>query len=138
MMDEPSPVAAPAPAVEPVAVEPAPIIKRRGGDVIAVEEVTAWKLLRRYLVTGSWIGMAVFVLYGIFAGVSYGGFGGIQFFTDMFLLDYLGRLSALAGVIMGIFIGVVCVWAICVIFGAAIGALVYYIKYKSFPAPQER
>ena len=112
--------------------------RRRGTDVVHVEQLTAWQLLRRYLMIGSWIGTGVFVLYGLFAGVSYGGFGGIQFFTDMFLLDYLGRVSALAGVVMGIFIGVVCVWAICVIFGAAIGSLVYYLKFKSFPAPQER
>jgi hypothetical protein len=117
---------------------PAQAVKRRGSDVVLVQELTAWQLLRRYLLTGSWIGTGVFVLYGIFAGASYGGFGGVQFFTDMFLLDYFGRLSALAGMVMGVFIGLVCVWAICVILGAAIGSLVYYLKFKSFPAPQER
>lgn len=112
-------------------------IRRRGSDVVYVETLTAHKLLRRYIYIGSWFGLAVFIIYGLWAGVSYGGFGGIQFFTDMFLLDELGSLSPLVGVVLGVFIALVCVWAICVILGAFVGALVYRFKFKSFPMPQD-
>ncbi|MBN2082913.1 hypothetical protein JW859_12010 [bacterium] len=107
--------------------------RRRGGDVVAVESLTTMEVLRRHIVVGSWFGHMLFVVWGMFFGFSYGGFGGMRFFTDMYLLDQLGSFSSLIGVLFGTFIGVVCVWAICVIVGAFGGALVYWFKFRSFP-----
>lgn len=109
------------------------IRQRRGTDVIRVETITAYESLRRHLIVGSWIGHAVFLVYGIFLGFSYGGLGGIQFFSSLYLFEQLGSWAALLGMLMGIFIGLVCVWAICVILSAMVGGFVYWAKYRSFP-----
>lgn len=110
---------------------------RRGTDVIRIEYVTGWDVLRRYLIIGSWFGHGLMIVYGIFFGLSYGGFGGIQFFTNMFLLEHTGLFSAVLGLILGTFIGLVCVWAICVIFAAALSLLFYWLRFRSFPTPPE-
>lgn len=111
--------------------------QRRGSDIVRVEEITASSLLRRYIIIGSWVGQILFVLYGIYLGLSFGAVGGLQFFTDMIVMDYLGGAAKILGVAMGIFVGLVCVWAIFVIVAAACGAAVYWFKYKSFPAPEK-
>lgn len=117
--------------------KPRTATRRRGSDIVHVEEVTAWKLLRRYLVTAGWIGNLVFAVNGIFFGFYYGGFGGIRFFDDMWLLDRIGSFSAMLGLVVGVCIGVICVWALCVIISACTGALVYWMRFKSFPvSPQ--
>ena len=111
--------------------------RRRGTDVVAVEELTAWNVLRRYVAVGGWIGQVVFVLYGIYAGLSFGAFGGLQFFTDMYLFDYVAPASKAIGIVFGMVVGLVCVWAICVVAASAVGALVYWIIYRSFPTPNK-
>ena len=108
--------------------------QRRGTDVIRVETITAYESLRRHLIVGSWFGHVLFLVYGIFLGFSYGGLGGIQFFSNLFLFEQLGSWASLLGMLMGIFIGLVCVWTICVICSALVGGLVYWTKYRSFPA----
>lgn len=94
-----------------------------------------WRILRNHLKVGSWFGHAAFAVYGLWFAISYGGFGGIQYFSDMFLIELLGRnFAALLGLVFGIFIGLICVWAICVIVAAFVGAVVYFIRFKSFPS----
>lgn len=94
-----------------------------------------WQTLRNHLKVGSWFGHAAFAVYGLWFAISYGGFGGIQYFADMFLIEQLGRnFAALLGLVFGVFIGLLCVWAICVIVAAFIGAVVYFIRFKSFPS----
>lgn len=110
---------------------------RRGGDVIRVEYITAWGACRHYVIVGSWFGHVLMVVYGIFFGLSYGGFGGIQFFTNMFLLEHTGMVAAVIGLVLGSFIGLVCVWAICVIVTSSLGLLVYWLRFRSFPTPPE-
>jgi hypothetical protein len=117
------------------AVDPAGLPRRRGSDVVQVEALTAWDVLRRYIVVGSWFGHALFLAWGVFFGISYGILGGYEFFTDMYLVDRIGALAGLVGIIMGVFIGVVCVWTICVILAAGIGAGVYWVRFRSFPMP---
>lgn len=94
-------------------------------------------MLRRHIVVASWYGHGLFIVYGMFAGFYYGGFGGVQFFSDMFLLDYLGKLPTLLGAVCGVFIGLVCVWAICVVAAGAVGVLVYWVRYRSLPLPPQ-
>ena len=89
--------------------------------------------LRRHIVIGSWLGHTIFLTYGIFYGISYGVVGGIGFFADMYLIDQLGSLPTLIGMVFGAFIGLICVWALCVLIASFGGALVYLLKYKSFP-----
>jgi hypothetical protein len=110
---------------------------RRGSDVIRVEYVTAWDACRRYVIIGSWFGHVLMVVYGVFFGLSYGGFGGIQFFTNMFMLEHTGMVAAVLGLILGTFIGLVCVWAICVIFASFLGLVFYWLRFRSFPTPPE-
>jgi len=112
-------------------------IARRGGDVIRVEYITAWSACRHYVVVGSWFGHVLMLVYGIFFGLSYGGFGGIQFFTNMFLLEHTGMIAAVIGLVCGTFIGLVCVWAICVIITSSLGLLFYWLRFRSFPTPPE-
>jgi len=109
--------------------------KRRGSDVAHIERLTSYDLLRRHIVVGSWFGHALFFFYGILYGMAYGTVGGLMFFNDMYLIDLLGSLQTIIGIVFGSFIGLVCVWAICVILGAFIGTLVYWFKYRSFPVP---
>ena len=106
--------------------------KRRGSDLVTL---TSWDLLRRHIAIGGWFGNGLFLVYGILYGLAYGTVGGVMFFNDMYLIDELGSLQTVIGVIFGTMIGLICVWAICVILGAFIGALVYWFKYRSFPMP---
>lgn len=110
---------------------------RRGSDVIRVEYVTAWSACRRYVVIGSWFGHGLMLVYGIFFGLSYGGFGGIQFFTNMYLLEHTGMVAAVIGLVLGTFIGLVCVWAICVIVTSSLALLFYWFRFRSFPTAPE-
>lgn len=117
--------------------EPVMAPRRRGSDVIQVEALTAWDLLRRHLIVGSWFGHALFLAWGVLFGVSYGVLGGFEFFTSMFLLDRVEAFAGMAGIVLGVFIGVVCVWTICVILAAGIGAAVYWARFRSFPMPPQ-
>jgi len=111
--------------------------RRRGSDVVAVEQLTAYQLYRRYLIIGSWIGHALFVVNGAYIAFSFGGFGGIQFFSHMWLLDRVSNYAAFFGMLAGIFIAAICVWALSVIFCAFIATLVYWFKYRSIPVAVE-
>ena len=110
------------------------IKQRRGSDIIHVETITAYESLRRHLIIGSWVGHALFLLYGIFLGFSYGGLGGIQFFSSLYLFEQLDSWAALLGMLMGVFIGLVCVWTIFVIGAAMVGGFIYWAKHRSYPA----
>ena len=109
--------------------------RRRGSDIVTAERLTSYELLRRHLVVGSWFGHLLFLLYGVIYGAAYGIVGGIRFFADMFWLDQLGSLNTFIGMVFGAFIGLVCVWTICVLLGSFAGALVYWYKFRSFPMP---
>jgi hypothetical protein len=110
--------------------------KRRGDDVLYAEKVTSWQALRHHMLAGSWVGNLLFLVNGVFFGFYYGGFGGMEFFSDMWLLDRTGAFADMLGAVLGIFIGLLCVWAILVIAGAACGTFVYWFRYRSFPTPQ--
>jgi hypothetical protein len=111
--------------------------RRRGSDVVVVEQLTAHQLYRRYLIVGSWIGHVLFVVNGSYIAFSYGGFGGIQFFSHMWLLDRASNYAALFGMLAGIFIAAICVWALGVILCAIIASLVYWFRYRSIPVAVE-
>ena len=113
------------------------MLHRRGTDVVAVEQLTAYKLYRRYILIGSWIGHVLFLVNGAYIGISFGGFGGIQFFSHMWLLDRTGNFAAFFGMLAGIFIAVVCVWALGVIACSFIAGLVYWFQYRSIPVAME-
>jgi len=123
--------------VEPLEEYKTSNARRRGTDIIRVEYITAWDACRRYVIIGSWFGHVLMVVYGVFFGLSYGGFGGIQFFTNMFLLEHTGTFAAVLGLILGTFIGLICVWAICVIFTSFLGLIFYWLRFRSFPTPPE-
>jgi hypothetical protein len=109
--------------------------KRRGTDILHKEELTAWQVLRRHIIVGSWFGMAFFAVIGIQFGFYLGGYGGAKFFEVLFLMDLTGPVAALTGSIIGIIVGTLSVWAILIIISAFCGALVYWLKYRSFPSP---
>jgi len=108
---------------------------RRGTDILHKEELTAWQVLRRHITVGSWFGMAFFAVIGIQFGFYLGGYGGAKFFEVLFLMDLTGPVAALTGSIVGIIVGTLSVWAILIIISAFCGALVYWLKYRSFPSP---
>jgi hypothetical protein len=114
------------------AMAPDSLRRRRGTDI---HQLSAWEVFRRYLVISSWFGNAGFVVYGLYLGFSYGGFGGIKFFSSMFLLDRLGSLTSFVGAILGIVIGLICVWTLFIIFAACFAALAYWSVHRSIPSP---
>lgn len=99
--------------------------------------ITRWEDYRLHVRLGSLFGNVVFVLFGIYVGVSFGGFGGIKYFSSMYLLDRTGSLAAIFGLCAGILIGVLCVWAIFVITAAGVGALIYWLRARTIPTPPE-
>ena len=109
--------------------------KRRGTDILQKEELTAWQVLRRHILVGSWFGLAFFAVIGIQFGFYLGGYGGAKFFQVLFLMDLTGPVAALIGSVVGIFVGVLSVWGIMIITCSFGGAMVYWIKYRSFPTP---
>lgn len=111
--------------------------RRRGSDVITVEHLTAYQLYRRYLIIGSLIGHVLFVVNGAYIAFSFGGFGGIQFFSQMWLLDRIRNYAAFFGMLAGIFIAAICVWALGVIACAFIAGCLYWLRYRSIPVSVE-
>jgi ABC-type lipoprotein release transport system permease subunit len=55
----------------------------------------------------------------------------------MWLLDRFGSYAAFFGMLAGIFIAVICVWALGVILCALIASLVYWFRYRSIPVAVE-
>ena len=101
------------------------------------EELTAWQMLRRYLVVASWFGNLLFLVIGVWFGFYLGGYGGAKFFEVLFLMDLTGPIAAITGSIIGVVIGSLSIWAILIVVSGFFGALVYWIKYRSFPAPSK-
>lgn len=91
------------------------------------------RLLRRCLVIGSLVGNAVFLAGGALVGVIYGGFGGVRFFTELAPIQQADRLAGMLGIITGTILGLWCVWATIVVVFTALGALAYWLRYRSYP-----
>jgi hypothetical protein len=111
--------------------------RRRGSDLVVVQEFTAWQLLRRYISIGGWVGNCLFLLYGAYLGLSFGALGGLQFFSDMIAFDATGSFAKGFGILVGIVVGLICVWAIFVVIAAFCGVLVYWFKFRSLPSPEK-
>jgi hypothetical protein len=94
-------------------------------------------LLRYHVRIGGWLGNLAFVLGGAVAGVLYGGFAGIQFFAALEPFDRFDSLATLAGLVLGITVGVAATWATFIVVFAALGALLYWLRFRSFPAPAD-
>lgn len=91
--------------------------------------------MRRYISIGGMFGNLVFILVGIAIGFYYGGMGGTRFFGELFLIKQAGSLAAMTGSVIGVLVGLICVWAIFVIMFACCGAILYWIRYKQIPPP---
>ena len=109
--------------------------RRRGSDILVREELTAYQVLRRYQVYGSWFGNLVFFTVGIPFAFYLGGYGGAKFFEVLFLMDLTGSVASIVGAVIGVFIGFFSIWAILTVVFSALGALAYWLKYRSFPTP---
>ena len=111
--------------------------ERRKGERRRDADRSEHERLRHYQLLGSMVGNVSFIFGGIALAFYYGGFGGMQFFAHMWLLDQLGNFAALFGVAAGIFIALICVWTLNVIFWSALGTLLYYSKHHSFPLGEQ-
>lgn len=96
-----------------------------------------YQMLRRHIAIGGWFGNILFATVGVFFGFFIGGFGGVRFFEELFLIDLTGPVAALIGSVVGVITGTLSVWAILVIVCAFGGALTYLIRFGSFPSPNE-
>jgi len=96
-----------------------------------------WRLLRRYLMAGSWLGNALFLAFGVIIGYQLGRFSGARFFSELVLVDRLGNAAALLGAVIGVGCALVCSWSIIVVTSASLTALLYWIRFRCFPdSPQ--
>ncbi len=91
--------------------------------------------MRRYISIGGMFGNLAFLLVGAAVGFYYGGMGGARFFGEMFLVKEAGSLAAVVGSIIGVMMGLVCVWAIMVIMFACCGAILFWIRFRHIPPP---
>ena len=103
---------------------------RRRGDRRSNYETLRW-----HIQVGSWVGHALFLIIGTQFAWYLGGYGGAKFFEVLFLVDLTGPFAAIVGMLVGVVVGTLSVWGICVIVCSACGALTYWIKYRSFPSP---
>lgn len=91
--------------------------------------------LRRYIKIGGMYGNLLFVLVGTWLGFSYGGLGGTRFFEELFLIRQAGAIATIFGSIVGVLMGLTCVWAITVVAFAFGGAVLYWLQHKHLPLP---
>lgn len=101
----------------------------------ASERRSPYYEMRRYISIGGMFGNIMFLLIGGAVGFYYGGMGGTRFFSELFIIKETGSAAAVTGSIVGVAMGLICVWAILVITFACCGAILYWIKFKRIPPP---
>jgi hypothetical protein len=104
----------------------------------AAERRAPYFEFRRYINVGGMFGNLAFLVGGVFVGFFYGGIGGTRFFEELFLIKQVGSLATLAGSVLGVLMGLVCVWAICVVVFACGGAMLFWARYRRWPPPPAR
>lgn len=109
--------------------------ERRQGGRRASDQRSDYEILRWHIQVGSWAGHVLFLTVGTQFAWYLGGYGGAKFFEVLFLMDLTGTFAAVTGMIIGVTVGTLSVWGILVIVCSAIGALTYWLKYRSFPSP---
>jgi hypothetical protein len=102
---------------------------------MANDRRSPFQTLRWYISIGGMFGNLVFLLIGATVGFYYGGLGGTRFFEELFLIKRAGSVAAIAGSVVGVLMGLICVWAIMVIMFACCGAMLFWIRYRHIPMP---
>lgn len=111
------------------------LIERRQSGRRESDLRSNYEILRWHIQIGSWVGHILFLTIGTQFAWYLGGYGGAKFFEVLFLMDLTGTFAAVVGIVIGVIVGTLSVWGICVIVCSAFGALAYWLKYRSFPSP---